>query len=110
MLCQDAPACEAENGYAKQLATLWTERPRSYVIARYQIMFEAMGNPTLQKIIADRGVAIQEIWDEIFRRLGSRDLSKSAHPWVDIARGLLLDPNHDFKSRQVAGSAGIASS
>jgi len=89
MLSEDASRMTPK-WVCEQLATLWTERPRSYVIARYQIMFEAMGNPTLQKIMADHGVAIQEIWNEIFRRLGARDLSQSASPWVDIVRGLLL--------------------
>jgi hypothetical protein len=74
----------------EQLATLWDERPRSYVVARYQLMFEAAGNPRLQEIMAAHGVQIQEIWNEVFRRLGTRDMRHSAYPWVDIIRGLLL--------------------
>jgi AcrR family transcriptional regulator len=89
MLPDDVPRMTPK-WVSEQLVALWDERPRSYVIARYQIMFEAAGNPTLQKIMAAHGVQLQEIWNEVFRRLGARDLRLTAYPWVDISRGLLL--------------------
>jgi AcrR family transcriptional regulator len=75
---------------AERLVDYWSERPPSWIIARYHIAFEAVRHPKLNKIIRQHGVEIQKIWNEVFRRLGAHRLFHSAVPWVDIIRGLLF--------------------
>jgi AcrR family transcriptional regulator len=75
---------------AERLAALWSQWPRNWVIARYEIFLEAARHPALLKIQTAWGSEVQEIWNDVFRRLGARNLQRSAFPWVDIIRGLLV--------------------
>jgi AcrR family transcriptional regulator len=75
---------------AERLVALWSEWPPSWIIARYEIFLEAARHPPLLKIQRERGGEIQEIWNEVFLRLGAQNLRRSAFPWVDIIRSLLV--------------------
>ena len=48
------------------MAILWSDWPRSWIIARYEIFLEAARHPPLLKIQRKSGGQIQEIWNEVF--------------------------------------------
>lgn len=75
---------------AGRLMTVWSGWPRSWIVARYEIFLESERHPSLREIQKAQGGEVQSIWNGVFRRLGARDLQRSAFPWVDIIRGVLL--------------------
>lgn len=75
---------------AARLVALWSEWPRSWIVARYEIFLESERHPPLREMQRETGLEVQTIWNGVFRRLGARNLHRSAFPWVDVIRGLLL--------------------